>query len=543
MPKIKLDGKILEVEAGKTILQVAIENGKEIPHYCYHPKLSVAGNCRMCLVEVQGIPKLQTACSTPIGNAPPHRKIDDEFDMVINTKSEEVIASQKAVMEFLLLNHPVECAVCDKAGECKLQDYSYGYGGGFRRAIEEKTPKPKKDLGPNISLYTQRCILCSRCVRFCDEIVGKHELGIANRGVKDEIVTYPGKPLENRLSGNVADICPVGALVTKDFLFAARVWNLKHTKSVCTGCSAGCNIVIDHLDEKIKRLMPRKNEEVNEVWICDDGRFGYHAIQDVERVKKPLKLDANGNQVETTLSDAILEIVEKVNKVKKVWRAKSIGFLGSAHASNEENFLLNKFANQIIGSYNVGLRAPEITEDEIEFKAGFKIYGDKTPNRRGASQILKAENAYQIYNKIKNNEIKVLFVLGGIPGIGFLPKEEELFKKLDLLIVIDYQDSDLTKSAHYALSGKNYFEKQGTFTNTQGRVQRFNQAVSSHGSFLSDLEILQELMTAFDFHWKEMMPSEILNQIAKEVNEYKGMSFFKVGDLGMLQSQEVLETI
>ncbi|MCC7430319.1 molybdopterin-dependent oxidoreductase [bacterium] len=535
MPKIKLNGRVLEVEAGKTILQVASENGIEIPHYCYHPKLSVAGNCRMCLVEVQGMPKLATACSTPIMNSPPARKIDGEFDMVINSKSEEAAAAQKSVMEFLLLNHPTDCPVCDKAGECRLQDYSYGYGRGYRRAVEEKTPKPKKDLGPNIALYTQRCILCSRCVRFCDEIVGSHELAIANRGCHDEIVTYPGKPLENRLSGNVADICPVGALVTKDFLFSARVWNLKKTSSVCSGCSAGCNIQIETMAEKIKRIQPKNNENVNSYWICDDGRFGYNEIQDAKRIKYPRKKDQSGNLSQTDLKTAIAEVVEKVNSLKKIYKPKAIGFLGSAHASNEENFLLNKLARKIVGSSNVGLRAAEITNDEVVFKSGFKIYGDKTPNRFGAKVILGSENAQEIYEKIKNGEIKALFLLGGIPETGFLPHEEEIFSKLELLVVVDYLDSDLTQSADFSLGGKNYFEKQGTFTNVQERVQKFNQAVSSQGSFVSDVEILQELMVAFDKSWKEIAVSEIFNQLAKENEFFRGMTFYKLGQEGMLK--------
>ncbi|RMF57040.1 MAG: hypothetical protein D6748_12100, partial [Calditrichaeota bacterium] len=289
MPLIKIDDQELEVQSGTTILEAAKQIGKEIPHYCYHPGLTIVASCRMCLVKVEGMPKLTPACSTRIGEMPPERKVDGKYDMVISTGEEVVKTAQESVLEFLLLNHPVDCPECDQAGECFLQDYTFKYGKAHSRFDFPKRVPPRKDLGPNILLISTRCILCSRCVRFCKEISGTNELMVRQRGADSEIDVFPGESLNNKLSMNTADICPVGALVTKDFLFKPRNWRYQKTQSVCPGCSVGCTIQIESMEEDnhIYRIKPVFNPHVNQWWMCDDGRLLYHVYDKLNRIEYP----------------------------------------------------------------------------------------------------------------------------------------------------------------------------------------------------------------------------------------------------------------
>src|SRR4051812_6765074 len=269
MPKLTIDGVEVEVPAGTTIIQAADKLGINIPRYCYHPALPVAGNCRICMVEVEKQPKLQIACYTPVAEG-----------MVVKTNSPKVLEVRKTVLEFLLVNHPVDCPVCDQAGECKLQDYYMEHGQYNSRLVDVKVKKEKKafSIGPTIMLDQERCILCTRCVRFADNITKTHEFGVFDRGDHSELDVY--KPLENKYSGNVADICPVGALTDKDFRFKCRVWYLEKTKSVCPSCSMGCNVTVEwdkarpHAQKtaRVMRLKPRLNPEVNDYWMCDNGR-------------------------------------------------------------------------------------------------------------------------------------------------------------------------------------------------------------------------------------------------------------------------------
>ena len=265
MPNINIDGRAVDFKQGQTIIEAARDNGIEIPHFCWHPKLSVSGNCRICLVEVEKMPKLVIACSTLASEG-----------MTVHTKSEKVIAAQNAVMEFLLINHPLDCPICDEAGECKLQDYAYKYSVGESRFVEEKVHKDKRvALGPRVMFDGERCISCSRCIRFCDEIAKDPELTFVQRGDRVTIVTYPGEEMDNPYSMNTIDICPVGALTSRDFRFKARVWDMSSTNSICNGCSRGCNTEIWVRNNEILRLTPRHNEEVNSYWMCDHGRLKY----------------------------------------------------------------------------------------------------------------------------------------------------------------------------------------------------------------------------------------------------------------------------
>ncbi|MCH6552135.1 MAG: (2Fe-2S)-binding protein, partial [Planctomycetes bacterium] len=287
MPTITINGKVCEFEPGQLMLQVALDHGIEIPYYCYHPGLSIVANCRICLAEVwapnprqdnrlEPIPKLLPTCQTPAADG-----------QVVYTNSPKAIANQKSVMEYLLINHPVDCPVCDQAGECYLQDYSYQYGRGVARFAEQKIKQPKKDLGPHVLLYMDRCIMCTRCVRFCREVTGTSEITVEGRGATAEIDVFPGIPLDNELSANVIDICPVGALLDKDFLFQQRVWDLTKTPSIDGLTCSGDNLSIEHNAGRIYRFKPRPNPEVNTWWITDEVRYSWKFIHDEARLAVP----------------------------------------------------------------------------------------------------------------------------------------------------------------------------------------------------------------------------------------------------------------
>ena len=300
MPIISIDGVDYEVEEGRTILQAlddlgVLMNGVEIPHYCWHPKLSVDGSCRLCQVEVEGIPKLQIACDTPVKDG-----------MVISTKSDRVKRAREGVMELLLVNHPLDCPICDQAGECKLQDYAYEYGVRHSRSKEpRRAAKKRVDFGPTITFDQERCILCRRCVRFCQEVPGTAELGTFGRGDQTKLDTFPGIDLDNDYSMNVADICPVGALTTKDFRFKIRTWFLDEIPGVCTGCANGCNIYLGVANNKVYRYVPRRNDAVNQTWICDAGRMSYKEIEATDRLTGVSLRGESGTLEPTTLEQGI----------------------------------------------------------------------------------------------------------------------------------------------------------------------------------------------------------------------------------------------
>ena len=280
MATITIDSTPVDFVAGESVIQAATRQRIEIPHYCWHPRLSVAANCRMCLVEVEKAPKLVPACQT-----------ECKEGMVVYTQNDKVKVAQRQVHEFLLINHPIDCPICDQAGECKLQDYYMRYQLTPSRMREPKVYKPKlKRLGPNVMYNAQRCILCTRCIRFMDEVAGERQLGLAHRGDHSEITTFPGKPLDSAYSLNTVDVCPVGALTSTVFRFKQRVWNLRRSPSVCPGCAKGCNVRVDQRSSQVYRMLPRENEAVNKSWMCDEGRLTYAWAND-ERLVEPLVKD------------------------------------------------------------------------------------------------------------------------------------------------------------------------------------------------------------------------------------------------------------
>ncbi|MBW7888608.1 MAG: (2Fe-2S)-binding protein, partial [Bacteroidetes bacterium] len=366
--KVSINGKELEVDNKKTIMEAARDNEIHIPHFCWHPKLSQAGNCRVCLVEVEKMPKLVIACMTQVAEG-----------MVVHTTNPRVINAREAVMEFILINHPLDCPICDEAGECKLQDYSYKYSEGFSRFFESKVHKPKRvEVGPRVMLDVERCIMCSRCIRFCDEIVGEHQLQFMKRGDHVELTTFPGKELDNPYSMNVVDICPVGALTNKDFRFKSRVWEMSFTNSICTGCARGCNIEIGVRNNEILRVHPRTNDNVNSAWMCDYGRVdSWKYVNAENRIKAPM-IRKDGQFVEVGWDEALAKVASEL----KSFNRSEVAVLGSPYATNEDNYLLAKFSREVLGTRNLDFARYIDGEDD-----NLLIRADKTPNATGAELV------------------------------------------------------------------------------------------------------------------------------------------------------------
>src|SRR5271157_2872555 len=400
MPKLTIDGKEVEAGANLNLIQAAERAGIEVPHYCYHPGLTIAGNCRMCLVEVEKMPKLQIACNTRVAEG-----------MVVHTKSDKAKTAQKAVLEFLLINHPIDCPVCDQAGECKLQDYYMDYDRmPSRFALGTKNKKGKAiDIGAGVMLDQERCILCARCTRFFDEITRTHELAIFGRGDHNVIDIYPDRKVDNRYAGNVVDICPVGALTEKDFRFRMRVWYLHRTPSICGGCERGCSIDIHHHRGRIYRYKPRQNPEVNSYWICDEGRHGFPALQSESRLGAPMA-QSKDRLVPEGWPAAIRRAAETIAEYKRSYGPGSIGAIVGAQATNEAAFELKRLIATTIGSAHLG--AVSYSPPDASADDNLLIRANKNPNTRGLAALgLFADGVDRLTRAIASGELKLLIAL------------------------------------------------------------------------------------------------------------------------------------
>ncbi|MEJ2634895.1 MAG: molybdopterin-dependent oxidoreductase [Calditrichia bacterium] len=535
MPLVKIDNRELEVEAGITILEAAKRLDIDIPHYCYHKALKIVASCRMCLVNVQGFPKLVPSCSTTIMSMPEERKIDGKYDMVVSTNDKEVKDAQESIMEFLLLNHPTDCPECDQAGECLLQDYSYEYGKGYSRFEFEKRVPPRKDLGPEVLLIATRCILCTRCIRFTQEVTGTNELVIKQRGYKAEIDTFPGVSLNNKMSMNVVDVCPVGALVSKDFLHKPRNWRYEKIKTVCPGCSVGCNIQVEAFAEnnEIYRIKPIFNPDVNEWWMCDEGRLFYHEFRKLQRIEYPM-LRSGSELKQVNWREALKSSVDALRKFKP----EEIAAVGSGFASNEENFMLKKVFADGLGTANVSLNDKIHKEEDAVFPK-FVIKGEKVPNLQGAKDMLGGKTGFsEMLRKIEGGQIKALFYLGGDPRMNLSDKDLEILDKLELLIVQDIRFNPLTDRAHIVLAGASAYEKNGTFTNYQGRVQRIRPAIMPPVTAMTDFEILREIGQILGLE-VPVRSKLAFDMIAGQVKDYAGIDYEALKNGGIRKGEGV----
>ena len=463
--KVKINQVEYEVPANWSIIQACHNNGVEVPHYCYHQDLSVAGNCRMCLVKASNAPRPVIACATPLAE-----------NMEIDTLSEDVVAARKSVLEFLLINHPLDCPECDQAGECRLQDYSYEYGRDHGLFHEEKNIRAKATLGPHVKYWGSRCIVCTRCVRFTDEISGTGELTLAQRGDRSEITVFPGQTLDNPLSLNTVDVCPVGALVSADFLYRSRVWFMHSTPSVCADCSLGCNTRVDvDKQNKIKRIIPRRNNEVNKEWMCDHGRLSFPYVYE-NRMNLPTK----SNQ-EIPWADAFRMAAEALG-------GNDVVFLVSLWTTLEGMEKIKSLAAEkgspVFGFGNAS------TKDQVF--PGFTIYGDKNPNRAGFTATfggLKSPSASDLNGK-------TVFVFGNVPRFEIPADLAQSLSSASKLIVVDFARGSFTNHAktQLVLSGLTHFEKNGTFVNRGGLRQGFSPVIEPVGFGRSEVELLEGIL-------------------------------------------------
>jgi len=543
---IQVDGKTISVPkstpdpiTGKpiptTMIQACAQVNVDVPHYCYHPKLAVAGNCRMCLVEFgtpamgpdrkpvmnpDGTPKIAKsprpaiACATPISPG-----------MEIYTTTPGVQEMRKSVLEFLLINHPLDCPICDQAGECKLQEYSVDHGQSGSRFVEEKVHKPKQvDLGPRIVLDDERCILCSRCVRFSKDVVGDDALGFVNRGSYNTLTTYPGKSFDNNYTLNTVDICPVGALTSKDFRFKMRVWFLKENKSLCTSCGTGCNIVMGSRENVLHRYEPRQNDAVNSTWMCDMGRLNYKWIGRPDRLETVQVQKIKGQVVTSNW----VSVLKELSNLFKTVLPKTTAIIASARQSNEELFLIAKLAHKL----------DAITDSVPRFAEGDKLLlnADRNPNTTGARLTgittgTIGEKLASMATGIKNGTIRNLIVFGEDvtrAGIG-----TDLLSKLDLLVVSDILPNATTAMAHFLLPGCAHAEKRGTFTNVKGRVQRFTKGLEGPGDSRPEWEFLHDLLFNVTGNDGYNSIEGLFNLMARELPAFQGMEWGKLGDTGV----------
>lgn len=549
--KIKIDGREVEVPKmmpdwqGKmqptTMLQACAMVGLEVPHYCYHPKLPVAGNCRMCLIEFgtpmmgpdrkpvlneDGSPKIARSvlpyepstargaigCATPISPG-----------MELYPSSPATKQMREAVLESLLINHPLDCPICDQAGECKLQEYSVEHGRSASQFVETKVHKPKQvDLGPRIVLDDERCVLCTRCIRFTKDIAGDDALGIVNRGSYNTIAAFPGRQFDNNYTLNTVDLCPVGALTSKDFRFQMRVWFLKESKSICTSCGTGCNTVIGSREEKIYRFEPRQNDAVNGPWMCDSGRLNYKWVGRADRLRE-VRCQRSGSKSWKAASSEITDLLRSAPK-------GSVAIIASARQTNEELFLLKQLA-QSLGA---------LTDSVARFGEGdaLLVNADKNPNTTGSRLIGLSFTEVgiqipKIADGIRSGQIQTLIVFGeDVTKHGI---EAALLDKLQTLIVSDILPNDTTRRAHYLLPGCAPAEKRGTFVNVKGRLQRFLKAVEAPGDARPEWEFLLEWSQALSGGNGASVPTleGLFNRMAREVPAFAGLEWSKIGDLGV----------
>ncbi|HZN61069.1 MAG TPA: 2Fe-2S iron-sulfur cluster-binding protein [Planctomycetota bacterium] len=506
MAKIKLNGKDMDVPAGKPLLQGCLDAGAYVPHYCYHPGLTPAGNCRMCLVKVSNSRKLEASCMYPASDG-----------LEVTTEGPEVEKARRDVMEFLLINHPLDCPICDKAGECALQDYTYTYRGGLSRFQEPKNIRPTKDLGPNIKIWGNRCIVCTRCVRFTDEISGSGELCVVNRGDHSVVDVFPGVPIDNPLSLNVVDICPVGALIDKNFLFAARVWFAQQTKTVCGSCSRGCNGTITALDGQIKRFIARSNPDVNQFWMCDEGRLNHKFVRSEKRL--------------TVARGTARELASAAQAIAAKHGEGSVGGIVSAWNTVEEMYLFRKLMGALKARYP-GLLT--LTRGERQkFPGGFVIENDKTPNRAGGAILYGAECAEAglegMVSAAASGRLKGLIVLNGIPDFEYPEALVAAARKLEFLAVLDIQASPLSDAAHVLLPGATWAEKDGTFVNIDRRAQRIRRAVAPPGSAAPEIEALQNALVDLGARERVVSAEGVFREVAKDVKEFAGLDYGRLG--------------
>jgi len=542
MVNVQIDGVWYQFPKGTRMIEACRSVKKDVPYYCYHPKLTVPGNCRMCMVQM-GMPPRPAPGQEPVRDENGYEPIGwmprpaiscantVAENMGIRTTGDLVEKCREGVMEFLLINHPLDCPICDQAGECRLQEQSVGFGRGVSRFIDMKVKKPKNvDIGPRIRLDDERCIMCSRCIRFMDEVAGDPVLGFTQRGTHTTLTVHPGKLLDHNYSLNTADICPVGALTSNDFRFQMRVWFLKETPSIDVNCGTGTNIVIHTRGNTIHRITPRQNDAVNSNWMPDSHRLNFHYIDSDSRLTEPLVRE-NAQHVASDWNTALKRSAEKI----KGFSADEIAIVGSARMTNEELFLLNQLRDSLsVKHFSLVPRSGE--------PDALLIAADRNPNTTGAKLVLKQDDPYQslasIRSGIQSGGIKALLVFGEdlITDAGFAAED---LSKLDFYLQTAILANPSANYADVVLPSAAFAEKRGSMINLSGRLQRLNRAIELPLHAHDDWEILRDLISAISGEKSALHNIEdVFKQLATSVSEFNGMTLSKIGDQGTV----ILET-
>jgi NADH-quinone oxidoreductase subunit G len=539
---VQVNGVWHQFPKGTRLIEACEQAGSYVPRYCYHKKLSSPGNCRMCLIEM-GLPKMGPdrkpelgADGKPIINWMPRPQISCAQDvsegMGVRTDSPLAQECRKGVMEFLLINHPLDCPICDQAGECRLQEFSVEYGSAESRFLENKVKKPKSiELGPRVTLDDERCILCSRCIRFCQEIAHDDVLGFVDRGSHSVLTAHPGKRLENNYSLNTVDICPVGALTSSHFRFQMRVWFLQETKSFCTSCATGCNTIIGAREDVIYRQTPRENDAVNSTWMCDYGRLNFEYLQSDKRLLQPEIL--SGDKLIAAEWDVAITHAAAQLKHFSGWE---IAILASGRMTNEELWLTSQLA-RILGVDLIDIVPRTGPSDDILLSA------DRNPNTNGARVLgvtsLPGARLRDIADGVATGRIKGLIALGESPmEIGLTAAQ---LKALPAFVAMNILGDDATRTATVVLPSFGFAEKRGSMINGKGRLQRLNRAVRGPGQARDDWEILRDLVQACSGQNGIYSIEDVFRQMSESVPQFAGLSLSKISDRGV-QVMEVEAT-
>tara|TARA_Y100001933_G_scaffold257899_1_gene305018 strand:- start:70 stop:1824 length:1755 start_codon:yes stop_codon:yes gene_type:complete len=534
---VQVDGAWVQVPAGTRMIEVCKLAEKEVPHYCYHTKLSSPGNCRMCLVQM-GMPNRPPPGESPRYESDGYQKISwmprpviacantVTENMGIRTTGELVEECRNGVMEFLLINHPLDCPICDQAGECGLQEFSVEHGRGSSRFEEMKVKKPKNvEIGPRIRLDDERCIMCSRCIRFMDEVADDPVLGFIDRGTHTTLTVHPGRRLDNNYSLNTADICPVGALTSNDFRFQMRVWFLKETKSIDVNCGTGCNTVIWTRGNEVFRITPRENNEVNSSWMPDSHRLNFHYLHAETRLGDPFVKIGPNHEV-SNWPGAISKAAEGLAR----FNGEEVAVIGSGRMTNEELYLLRRLADSL--ETDLLSLVPRIGESD-----GKLIAADRNPNTSGAKLIWASRDPYSKLESIRkgvvDGKIKALVVFYE-DLLGDAEFKAEDLENLDFLVSNHILTNGTAKASDIVLPGAGFAEKRGSMVNITGRLQRLNQAISPPPGAMDDWEIIRDLIKALaPDEPSRYMLEEVFGEIADEVEEFEDLTLSKIQNLGI----------
>jgi NADH-quinone oxidoreductase subunit G len=561
---LTIDGRPVTVAKGTTVLQAAIEAGTQVPYYCYHPGLGIDASCRVCLVKIEKMPKLQTSCSTPVAEG-----------MVVHTKDADSIEARAGVFEFLLINHPLDCPVCDKGGECPLQDFSYRFGNAQsrmdfpRRVFDGEGVRADVDFGPTLMLNRNRCILCTRCVRFMREVDGDAQIGIVDRGNGSEIATFNEQGVHSLLSGNLMDVCPVGAITTRQYRFRSRPWDNPHAvDTTCTLCSKGCNTTawIKAKPEWAKgsrliRMTPRYNPEVNDFWMCDIGRFHYTWVEGDDRLRKPTVVAKDGSAQPATWKDALMRVRDVVDAAGRR-DPGSVRFLASAHASHEELFLLKQMSEGMKGEggaahVHVTWRRTEKRQPE---DTKFRVPATDAPNVNGARDLGLSTGAGNdggadltaLQSAVDAGAVAVLYVMdpgpeGSLGDISWLIEKKNA-GRIGTIIYQGVLHNPLSQIADVVLPGAAWVEKDATYTNDKGMLQAASKVINPPGEAVEDWQILTSVAAALGLPFSFKSSQEVRLAIGAAMTGaagYEGLGtlrFNRALDLGhWLQASNPME--